>query len=274
MQHRDGSWRFVEAVANNLLHQPEINGIVVTLHDITERKLAEEEQSRLQASLQRSETMAAMGTLVSGVAHEVRNPLFSISATLDALEAKFQHQADHQPYLQALRGETDRLNRLMNDLLQYGKPRQLELTKVSLRKVVEEATQSCQPLAQQQQITISNLLSEEFNLNADEERLHQVFKNLIENALQHSAKGSSVEINAERAAAEHAVTCTVRDHGNGFLPEDLGKVFDPFYSRRKGGTGLGLSIVQRIIEEHKGQITTSNHPDGGAVISVTLPLAG
>ena len=108
---------------------------------------------------------------------------------------------------------------------------------------------------------------------ADRQRVVQVFQNLVQNAIQHSPPGSRVNIAAGAAPEGRAIWCAVRDAGPGFAPEDLRRLFEPFYSRRQGGTGLGLSIAQRIVEQHGGRIEAHNHPEGGAVVTVTLPAA-
>ncbi len=104
----------------------------------------------------------------------------------------------------------------------------------------------------------------------DPSRLAQVFQNLIENAIQHSAPGATVIIQSPRTPAE--ATVTVLDSGPGIRHEDLVRIFEPFFSRRRGGTGLGLSIVQRIVEQHNGRIAVTNRGEGGASVAVTLPL--
>lgn len=274
LRHRNGEWRWVGGIGKNLLDVPQIAALVLTFHDITEQKRAAAEQARLQASLHRTETLAAMGSLVAGVAHEVRNPLFSISATLDAFEVRFSQQQDYQQYVSVLRGEVDRLSKLMQDLLQYGKPLQLELQQAALGQIIGQAIQACQPLAQQAGVTITSPTGPEFTVMADRERLQQVFQNLIDNAVRHSPAQGTVTIttHSDSQDEQNWLVCRVRDHGPGFPPEFAQKVFEPFFSRRRGGTGLGLSIVQRIIEEHGGEVSIANHPEGGALITVRLPL--
>ncbi len=202
----------------------------------------------LQDSLRRSEAMAAMGTLVAGVAHEVRNPLFGMSATLDAVEQRFGSDPAQEPFLRAMRRELDRISRLMRDLLEYGRP----------------------PLAS---VHIDNEVGARAGeLPMDAGRLAQVFQNLIENAVQHSPAGGRVRVVAE--LTKTAAIVSVLDSGPGFRPQDIARIFDPFFSQRRGGTGLGLSIVQRIVEQHGGRIEAGNRPEGGASVSVILPLPG
>jgi signal transduction histidine kinase len=108
----------------------------------------------------------------------------------------------------------------------------------------------------------------------DQSRIQQVFQNLIDNAIQHSPRGKSVTITANRSGkgGQEMLEITVADQGSGFRDEDLPRLFEPFFTRRRGGTGLGLSIVQRILEQHDGDIVARNGANGGAVMTVRLPL--
>jgi signal transduction histidine kinase len=108
----------------------------------------------------------------------------------------------------------------------------------------------------------------------DRGRLLQVFQNLIENALQHSPRGEAVRVRAaiDRADRVAFIECAIEDAGPGFREEDLPRVFEPFFTRRRGGTGLGLSIVQRIVEEHGGRIAAANRTPTGAVVTLRLPV--
>lgn len=274
-RHRDGSWRALEAVATNLLEDPAVGAIVLNARDVSERRDAEEKlheaETQLQESLRRSETMAAMGLLVAGVAHEVRNPLFGISANLDAFESRLASEPELRPVVALMRREVDRLGRLMNDLLEYGKPGgpSLRLPE-SAASVVAEAVQHCLSLAQSRGVLLVNAVPVDLSsLLMDRARLVQVFQNLLENAVQHSPPGGRVVAEGEQHGGD--VVLVVRDSGPGVSPDDLPRLFEPFFSRRREGTGLGLAIVQRIVEEHGGVVSASNGPRGGAVITVRLP---
>ena len=231
---------------------------------------------RLQEKLHHTRTMSAMGSLVAGVAHEVRNPLFGISATLDAFEARFGSRPEYRQYVAVLRGELERLSHLMGDLLEYGKPASLELAEGALAEVVAEAVVGCRALAESAQVAVHNTVDGSLpRVRMDRRRLLQVFQNLLDNAVRHAPSKSAVVVEAERVRAdgETWIDCRVRDEGPGFRPEDLPRVFEPFFTRRRGGTGLGLSIVQRIVEEHGGRIFAGNRAEGGAVLTVRLPSA-
>jgi signal transduction histidine kinase len=264
MRHKDGRTVMAELSARRL----DDGRIVAIARDLTSRL-------RMEAELRRSQTLSAMGALVAGVAHEVRNPLFGISATLDALEAHVeggQDLAELPQFLQVLRGQLGRLTGLMQNLLDYGRPAALEPHLLPIGSVVALAVTACDPLARQRGVEIRTTVPDGLPLlRLDRDRLSQALINLVENAIQHSAEGGAVSIRAV-LLPEDAVEVAVRDSGPGIAPDDLPHLFEPFFSRRVGGTGLGLSVVQRIVEEHGGRVSAVNCPEGGACLSVRLPL--
>jgi len=231
---------------------------------------------RLQESLRSSEMMSALGSLVAGVAHEARNPLFGISAALDCWEVAQAPDAETADLLPILRQQLARLGTLMQDLLDYGKPNARGLAPASLSAVATDAVAACRPLAESRRVSLHcHLPSELPPVSADAGRLATAFKNLVENAIQHSPPGSGVRIALETGAVGGAPTLRllVEDRGPGFKAEDLPRVFEPFFTRRTGGTGLGLSIVERVVAEHGGRVSAGNRPGGGATLVVELPCA-
>jgi PAS domain S-box-containing protein len=230
--------------------------------------------SRLQESLRRSENMAAMGNLIGGVAHEVRNPLFGMLATLDALEVGLTSTDDASQYLKVLRQEAGRLTELMQDLMEYGRPVELDIGSGSIGAVINSAIEECEPVARKVGVKlVSRLAEQRVRIQMDSRRLRQVFQNLAMNAIPYSPSPGVVELAAQdfRRGDEVWVQCTVTDGGPGIAPEDLQRIFEPFFSRRTGGTGLGLSVVQRIVEQHGGSVYAGNRPEGGTVITLRLP---
>jgi PAS domain S-box-containing protein len=227
----------------------------------------------LQEKLRRSETMAAMGSLVAGVAHEVRNPLFSISATLDTFDVEFGTSEGHTEFSTLLRSQVTRLSHLMRDLLDYGKPPALRVSPARPQDVIHRGLRACAPLARERGVKVSEEFPPDLPvLSLDVGRMEQVFENLILNAIQHSPTGGTVRAAAHLGEEpDVSVVCTVEDEGPGFPEEDIPRIFQPFFSRRRGGTGLGLSIVQRIVEAHGGSIVAANRAGGGAVFAVILP---
>ncbi|HWM94463.1 MAG TPA: ATP-binding protein [Thermoanaerobaculia bacterium] len=266
-QARDDQGRSWDISMSPVTSPDDQRGVVVVARDITDLV-------RLQESVRRSETMSAMGGLVAGVAHEVRNPLFGISATLDAFESRFGKRKDFRRYFDVLQGEVKRLSELMHQLLDYGKPARLDFADVTPDEVMAMASTACAPLASRSEVDLVVQSDEGLpRLQVDRGRIAQVFQNLLENAIQHSPRGRTVVIRAEKEDGEReGVRFAVEDTGPGFLPGDLHRVFEPFFTRRRGGTGLGLSIVQRIVEQHGGDVAASNRTSGGAAMTVFLPL--
>jgi signal transduction histidine kinase len=247
---------------------------------IADRQRAEAAERNLRAELHRNEMLTTMGSLVAGVAHEVRNPLFGISSTVDAMEARLTQigtQATYADHLRVLRRELTRLTTLMRDLLEYGKPTGLQISPTRIEDVLTRAIEACQGLADEAGVGLSPCLAPDLDtIRLDSTRMLQVFQNLLENAVHHSPRGETVTVDV-RAVAEHHGTwlrCDVIDHGPGFDTEDLPHIFEPFFTRRVHGTGLGLSIVERIVEQHGGRATARNGPDGGAILTIQLPLNG
>jgi signal transduction histidine kinase len=229
----------------------------------------------LRETLGREENMAAMGALVAGVAHEVRNPLFAISSTLDAFEARFGQTPGLEKYFPVLRLETDRLSRLMRDLLEYGRPPRMEAGPVGLRSVVAEAVRACEAEAEANGVAVSVEIPPDLpDVRIDPERMTQVFQNVVHNAVLHTPREGRVSVEAavREAHGRRWIECAVRDTGPGFRAADLPHVFRPLFTRRPGGTGLGLAIAQRIVEMHGGGMRAENRPQGGAVVTVRLPL--
>jgi PAS domain S-box-containing protein len=244
--------------------------IILVARDIT-RIIA------LQESLQRSETMSALGSLVAGVAHEVRNPLFSISATLDAFEAEFGIRDEYSDFVSLLRSQVARLNQLMRDLLDYGKPPVARLTPARLQDVIQRGIRATASLARDREVHVRVASEAPLPpLALDVGRIEQVFENLLANAIQHSPKDGTVCVTTSLVhdGDRRFVVGRIEDAGPGIPEADLPHLFEPFFSRRKGGTGLGLSIVQRIVDAHGGTVRVANREGGGAAFTVTLPVAG
>ncbi len=229
----------------------------------------------LQRNLARERQMSALGALVAGVAHEVRNPLFAISATLDAFEARFGKEPEFTRYTGNLRPEVQRLSTLMRDLLEYGRPAELRPVVSDLIPVIRDTVARSEAVAGARGIRIEVAFAgEKLIARHDPTRLQQVVQNLVDNALVHAPASSVIRIALEQIAqgTQPWSRITVEDAGPGFRPDEIPHVFEPFYSRRRGGTGLGLSIVERLIEQHGGRVVAENRAEGGARVTVLLPL--
>jgi PAS domain S-box-containing protein len=241
--------------------------VILIAQDISKR-------AELEASLRQSEMMSLLGSLVAGVAHEVRNPLFGISSILDAFETRFSDRTEYLRYTNVLRDEIGRLTVLMEELLEYGKPFRGELFLVSMEEMISRSIRACLPAAEVAQVSLVSDVEESLpKIRIDRRRLSKVFVNLIENAIQHSPSSSVVTIEARRIIDGNYdwVQCAIRDTGAGILEEDIPKIFEPFFSKRRGGTGLGLAIAHRIMQEHGGKLIAGNNPSGGACMIARFP---
>ncbi len=245
---------------------PHERRVILDARDVTR-------ETEMQENLRRGELLSAMGSLVAGVAHEVRNPLFSISSNIDAFEAELGARQEYAGMVSVLRSEVARLSSLMQDLLDYGRPPTTEREVWPVEWVVREALQRCGSLARDVTVSVSGSEGAATSVPMDRTRLGLVFRNLIENAIQHSPPHSSVEVSVARRHEGGRLFVEVRvlDSGPGFRDEDLPEVFAPFFTRRRGGTGLGLSIVHKVVLEHGGRVAARNRPGGGACLSVKLP---
>jgi PAS domain S-box-containing protein len=241
--------------------------VILIAQDISKR-------AELEASLRQSEMMSLLGSLVAGVAHEVRNPLFGISSILDAFETRFSDRTEYLRYTNVLRDEIGRLTLLMEELLEYGKPFRGELFLVSMEEMISRSIRACLPAAEVAQVTLTSEVDDDLpKIRIDRRRLSKVFVNLIENAIQHSPPLSVVTVEAKRVIEGNNdwVQCSIKDSGPGILPQDIPKIFEPFFSKRRGGTGLGLAIAHRIMQEHGGRLIAGNNPTGGACMIAKFP---
>lgn len=265
-QVKDGAGRTLDLLA--MLFNADDPGdarVIVIVWDVT--TLVD-----LQTRYEQQRTMATIGALVAGVAHEVRNPLFAISATLDAMEQSASGTLGE--YFEVLREEIDRMSSLMRDLLAYGRPAAPQFAGVSASAVIGDAIRGCQAIAHKHGVGVETDIADDPTAMVDRERLVRAVQNLVENAIQHSPPGGVVTVrcSATSRGRTRYIHVRVTDEGRGFSAEDLPRVFEPFFSKRKGGTGLGLALVQQIVAEHGGEVFASNAAAGGAEVMLSIPL--
>lgn len=232
---------------------------------------------RLEEQAKEAEQMAYIGTLASGLAHEIRNPLNSLNLNMQLLQEEMGDR-DSTPsgprLLGITRSEISRLERLVTDFLSYAKPRPLELEEVSAGELLEmtEAMATAEIRSRGARFEAEDR-SGGVRFQIDPAQVRQLLLNLVHNALastEESGRTPRVRVVAERQGQR--LVFSVRDNGVGISPEEQGKIFDLFYSTRRGGTGLGLSIVQRIVRDHGGNISIDSTPGEGSTVRVTLPL--
>jgi signal transduction histidine kinase len=216
-------------------------GVIVLFKDLTEIK-------KLQAALRRKQHFETMGKVVAGVAHEIRNPLFGISAVAQILEREIKAD-QHNKLLQAMIREVHRLNNLVNELLIYSRPSKLNIAELDFSAFCDKLQHYIN--ARKDSVVLTLQAAPDTVIKADADKITQVFLNLIDNA---TGSGSTkIDISASRSK-EGNVLIRITDDGAGIKEKDLDKVFDPFYTTKKEGTGLGLSISRKIMQDHGGDI--------------------
>lgn len=236
-------------------------GHVVVIEDVSE-------QRRLAEQVRRAERMAALGQLAGGLAHEVRNPLGIVRATTQLLQTKLRDRPDLHDYTRIVTAESDRIDRLIGDLLQYASPRPLERRPFDIANLLSDLTTACIPLAQQHAVHLRLTLDEPAIINADWDYLWQALLNILLNAMQASAPGQYIEVGT---ASNEDIAIHIRDHGAGIAPHIREHLFDPFFTTRDDGTGMGLAVVARIVAEHQGTIDISSPAQGGTWVTLHLP---
>ena len=238
--------------------------LVLTLRDTTEAV-------RTRQRLQEDQVMASTGALLAGAAHQAKNAIFGLSATLDAFEAHLPATAADNDYVRHMRLGIARMQVLMRDLLDYGNPSiGCELQSTSLAAVVRRSIADCQALARVSIVELAPEIADDATVTANPSRLARALENLLENAIQNSPRNSRVTAHVTQSRT-NCVRLDVIDQGPGFPAEHIEKLFTPFFTLRPGGSGLGLTIAKKIVEDLGGAIRLSNRTGGGAQVTVFLP---
>lgn len=225
-----------------------------------------------QAQMIKSERLAAIGELVAGIVHEIRNPLSGIAVALGLMKNEVQ-ELEHKQTIADVLKEIDRLNRIIKNLLQYAQlahPRKLNLVETDPNEVVERVIGLMNPTAQEKGIEVEKKLNPTEPFRVDPDQIEQVVMNLIINGID--AMNSHGKLTVETQNADGYILIKVSDTGHGLSEEVKEKIFRPFYSTKPNGTGLGLSISLGIVEMHEGKILISGEKDKGSTFTVMIPV--
>ena len=229
----------------------------------------------MEEKIRRSEQLAAIGKMAAGIAHEIRNPLASMSGSIQMMS----QSANLDPVSEKLMGivlrETDRLNDLVTDFLQFARPQPPQPEPVDVRKMLEEIVEVFAYLRYQGEadglgVSVELQMRGELEIDADPRQLKQVFWNLLNNAAEAASARVRIEVNVSAATDEARIR--VLDDGCGIPAEVMDRIYDPFFTTKDTGSGLGLAQVLRIVEDHRGGLRAESEPDVGSTFTVTLPL--
>ncbi|MDF1553845.1 MAG: ATP-binding protein [Deferrisomatales bacterium] len=244
---RDGTWR----------------GDILIFQDLTEVK-------RLEHDLQRADRLAAVGRLAAGLAHEIRNPLASLSGSVEVLRESAEPDPESSALFQIVLRETQRLNRLVTNFLHYARPESADRQILSLHELVAETGFFFSQGVEASRFRLVNEVPPDLCLSADRGQLEQLLFNLFRNSVEAAPQGVTVTV-AAREQPDGWTEVWVRDDGPGMSEETQRRAFEPFFSGRDGGTGLGLATVHRVVENLEGTISLRASPGEGAEFRVRIP---
>lgn len=244
----------------------ETTGMVITFQDLTQVRSLEE-------TSRRQDRLAAIGRMAASIAHEIRNPLAAMRGSIQMLRSEIDDDSSQAELMEIILRESDRLNRIITDFLNYARPRSLTQARVDVGDLLHQtfALLRHSPEIGANQSIAEELPREPIFAEADEGQLKQVFWNLARNALQAMPQGGTLQATLAKNSDDR-LRIAFSDTGRGMSPDQVEHLFEPF-SSTTGGTGLGLSIVYQIIRDHGGTINVRSREGQGTTITVELPLA-
>ena len=254
-------------------------GVVGILRDVSHVR-------DLQDQLRRSDRLAALGTLAAGFAHEIKNPLTSLRTFTRLVPRKFDDERFRDTFEKVVPRELERINRIVEQLLQLSRPTRLSFQSVRLPALLERVAELYANQIEANRITVVREYARDLPaIQADPDQLYQALVNLVANALEAMENGGSLTLRAgwsddanplfpsRRRMLHQRVKVEIEDTGPGIPSSHADKVFTPFFTTKAGGTGLGLALSHKIIEDHGGSISFRTSPGAGTTFRVLLPLA-
>jgi signal transduction histidine kinase len=238
-------------------------GHVITFVDLSEI-------IKVRNEMRLKERLAAMGEVVARVAHEMRNPLFGITAAAQILAMELKLTEPQKELMTSLFGEAKRMNHLVEELLDCSKEMKLKKTPFDLIKSLNDSLSFNECFTREKTLEVHTFLpAGELRIVADPERIKQVMVNILKNAVDATPPGGAITVKVEETGGN--VSIQVRDTGPGIPENILEKIFDVFYTTKRRGSGLGLSISRKIVDAHGGTLTAMNSAGGGAAFTIVLP---
>lgn len=252
------------SVSNIVTEEGSFVGRVFILRDLGEIR-------RLQAEIQRREKLAALGNMAAGVAHEIRNPLSSIKGYATYFASRFASGSEDQKTARVMAQEVDRLNRVITELLEFARPSELKPVEIEIDTLIDNSLRLIRQDASNMRIKVESSVEDGLStITVDTDRLSQALLNVYLNAIQSMEHGGRLTVHAGRENGEAFIE--IADTGTGIQPENLAKVFDPYFTTKPTGTGLGLAIVHKILEAHQGRIKVDSTPGRGTVMTMFFPI--
>jgi signal transduction histidine kinase len=228
---------------------------------------------KTEAQLIRSEKLAALGQLAAGIAHEIRNPLTSINILIQSMMQKLPSENPRHEDFKVIEEEIHRINEIIDHFLQFAKPASPHLKRAEVASMFEETLQLLRPQMEKLRISVEKDFQSLPLITIDNEQVKQVILNLLMNAIQAMPGGGQLRLGGELSEDGQWIKLSIQDSGVGIPPEDMDKLFNPFFSTKKGGMGLGLSIAHRVIDQHHGKIEVESLPEKGTLFTVWLPVS-
>jgi len=244
-------------------HSP---GLLLTFQDVTGIKKIERD-----AAIQ--QRLAAVGEMAAGIAHEIRNPLASMSGSIQILRQELPLSAEQEQLMDIVLRESERLNATIRSFLAYARPQRFQIARVDVRRALNDTALLLRHSAEagNGHVILVDVPPEELWYDADEGQIKQIIWNLATNGLRAMPSGGRLRLMAGVDPASDTVVLTVQDEGVGMPAEEIESLFQPFHGRFAKGTGLGLAIVHRIVSDYNGEIRVSSQPGAGTTVSVRLP---
>jgi two-component system sensor histidine kinase PilS (NtrC family) len=241
-------------------------GYLITFQDVTDIK-------RLERDARMQQRLAAVGEMAAGIAHEIRNPLASMSGSIQILRHELPLSAEQGQLMDIVLRESERLNTTIGSFLAYARPQRFAIARFDVRRALNDAAlllRNSAEVKEGHQIEV-DVPPSELWYDADEGQIKQIVWNLASNGMRAMPKGGRLRLIAGADQAPDSVVITVQDEGIGIAPEDLDGLFQPFHGRFSQGSGLGLAIVHRIVTDYHGDIQVSSQPGRGTTVAVHLP---
>lgn len=244
----------------------EFIGSLMILRDLTEIKA-------LQQEVQRKEKLAALGGLAAGIAHEIRNPLSSVKGMATYFKNRLASDPEAREAAEVMVRETNRLNRVINELLEFARPSKINPSPTEINTVVQHSIRLIKPDLETRDISLNLHLNPDLPaVHLDSDRFIQCLLNLYLNSIQAMDQAGSLTV-ITREGQGDGVEIEIKDNGQGMSQEHVPHIFDPYFTTKASGTGLGLAIVHKIVENHQGRITVQSTLGEGTAFIIWLPTS-